>query len=163
MTGRLSGKIALITGAARGIGRAFAKAYVQEGAKVAICDINIERAKITAQEIGGSAIAIEMDVTRQDSIDEAITNVVSKFGRIDILINNAAVFTAAPITEISRTDFDRTFETNVAGTLFTMQAVARQMIAQGHGGSIIIWPVRQGVVVKRWYLFIALRRPQLLV
>ena len=80
MTGRLSGKIALITGAARGIGRAIAKAYVQEGAKVAICDINIERAKITAQEIGGSAIAIEMDVTRQDSIDEAITNVVSKFG-----------------------------------------------------------------------------------
>lgn len=137
MTGRLSGKVALITGAARGIGRAFAKAYVQEGARVAICDINIERAKITAQEIGDSAIAIEMDVTRQDSIDEAITSVVSKFGRIDILINNAAVFTAAPIAEISRTDFDRTFEINVAGTLFTMQAVARQMIAQGHGGSII--------------------------
>ena len=119
MTGRLSGKIALITGAARGIGRAFAKAYVQEGAKVAICDINIERAKITAQEIGGSAIAIEMDVTRQNSINEAITNVVSKFGRIDILINNAAVFTAAPIAEISRTDFDRTFEINVACLLYT--------------------------------------------
>ena len=100
MTGRLSGKVALITGAARGIGRAFAKAYVQEGAKVAICDVNIERAKNTAQEIGGSAIAIDMDVTCQNSIDEAIANVVSQFGRIDILINNAAVFTAAPITEI---------------------------------------------------------------
>ena len=137
MTGRLSGKIALITGAARGIGRAFAKAYVQEGAKVAICDVNIERAKITAQEIGDSAIAIDMDVTCQNSIDDAIANVVSQFGRIDILINNAAVFTAAPITEINRIDFERTFEINVAGTLFTMQAVARQMIEQGHGGTII--------------------------
>ena len=82
------------------IGRAFAKAYVQEGAKVAICDVNIERAKITAQEIGDSAIAIDMDVTCQNSIDDAIANVVSQFGRIDILINNAAVFTAAPITEL---------------------------------------------------------------
>ena len=83
MTGRLFGKVGLITGAARGIGRAFAKAYVREGAKVAICDVNIERAKITAQEIGGSVVAIEMDVTCQESIDDAITNVVSKFGRIE--------------------------------------------------------------------------------
>ena len=91
MTGRLSGKVALITGAARGIGRAFAKAYVQEGAKVAICDVNIERAKITAQEIGDSAIAIDMDITCQNSIDDAIANVVSQVGRIDVLINNADV------------------------------------------------------------------------
>ena len=81
MTGRLSGKIALITGAARGIGRAFAKAYVQEGAKVAICDVNIERAKSLRRKLAVRAIAIEMDVTRQNSIDEAITNVVSQFGQ----------------------------------------------------------------------------------
>ncbi|WP_171102617.1 L-iditol 2-dehydrogenase [Ruegeria sp. HKCCD7255] len=134
---RLAGKTALITGAARGIGLAFAKAYVAEGARVAIADIDVQRAKEAAEEIGAAALAVEMDVTRQSSIDNAVDKTIEHFGPIDILINNAAIFTAAPITEIERADYDRVFAINVAGALFTMQAVARHMIEHGTKGRII--------------------------
>lgn len=134
---RLEGKSALITGSARGIGRAFAQAYIDEGATVAIADINLQRAQTTAIELGPNAYAVEMDVTRQASIDQAIAAVVSHAGKLDILVNNAALFDLAPIVEITRASFDRLFSINVAGTLFTLQAAARQMISQGHGGKII--------------------------
>jgi D-sorbitol dehydrogenase (acceptor) len=134
---RLEGKSALITGAARGIGRAFAEAYVREGACVAIADIDIDRARASAAEIGASAIAVELDVTRQDSIDAAVAGTVEALGQIDVLINNAAIFSAAPILEIDRADYARVFDINVAGTLFTMQAVARHMIERGIRGRII--------------------------
>ena len=134
---RLEGKTALITGAARGIGRAFAEAYAREGAQVAIADIDNDRARISAREIGEAAIAVEMDVTRQESIDAAVAATVDAFGRIDILINNAAIFTAAPIVEIERADYTRVFDINVSGTLFTMQTVARHMIEKGIKGRII--------------------------
>ncbi|MEM9784639.1 MAG: L-iditol 2-dehydrogenase [Pseudomonadota bacterium] len=134
---RLAGKNALITGAARGIGLAVAKAYVAEGARVAIADIDGARAAAAAAEIGATAIAVELDVTRQASIDAAIASCVAEFGTIDIVINNAALFTAAPIVEIERRDFDRVFDVNVAGVLFTMQAAARHMIEGGVKGRII--------------------------
>jgi NAD(P)-dependent dehydrogenase (short-subunit alcohol dehydrogenase family) len=134
---RLQGKSALITGSARGIGRAFAEAYIREGARVAIADINLERAEATAREIGPAAYAVGMDVTRQDSIDAAIAACVKEAGGLDILVNNAALFDLAPIVEITRESYDRLFSINVAGTLFTLQAAARQMIAQGRGGKII--------------------------
>lgn len=134
---RLEGKTALITGAARGIGRAFAEAYVREGAKVAIGDINITRALEAAAEIGPNAIAVEMNVTEQRSIDAAVDKTIKELGHIDILINNAAIFSAAPIIEITREDYNRVFDINVAGTLFTLQAVAKHMINRGKGGKII--------------------------
>lgn len=134
---RLDRKTALITGAARGIGLAFAKAYIREGARVAIADINIIRAREAAAELGEAAIAIEMDVTQQDSIDTGVAEAVRAFGGLDILINNAALFTAAPLVEIERADYTRVFDINVAGTLFTMQAVAKHMIERGTGGKII--------------------------
>ena len=134
---RLEGRSALITGSARGIGRAFAEAYIREGARVAIADINVERARRTATEIGPAAYAVEMDVTNQHSIDAAIAACVEEAGGIDILVNNAAIFDIAPIVEITRESYDRLFAINVSGTLFTMQAVAKQMIAQGRGGKII--------------------------
>jgi galactitol 2-dehydrogenase len=134
---RLAGKSALITGAARGIGRAFAEAYVREGASVAIGDINMEAATKTAAEIGPMAYAVHLDVTSQASIDAAITSIVSHAGKLDILVNNAALFDLQPIVEITRASFDRLFSINVAGTLFMLQAAAKQMIAQKHGGKII--------------------------
>jgi NAD(P)-dependent dehydrogenase (short-subunit alcohol dehydrogenase family) len=133
----LAGKSALITGAARGIGLAFAKAYVAEGARVAIGDIDIDRAKIAATEIGNSAIAVQMDVTDQSGIDAGVKETIKAFGQIDILINNAAIFTAAPVAEITRQDYQRVFDINVSGTLFTMQAVANHMIKRGIKGRII--------------------------
>lgn len=134
---RLAGKTALITGAARGIGLAFAQAYIREGARVAIGDIDMARAQLESARLGDGALAVEMDVTQQASIDRAVDATVAQFGQIDILINNAAIFTAAPIAEITRDDYARCFDINVAGTLFTLQAVARHMIARGQGGRII--------------------------
>ncbi|MBT8418489.1 MAG: L-iditol 2-dehydrogenase [Silicimonas sp.] len=134
---RLDGKSALITGAARGIGLGFAQAYVQEGATVAIGDINLAAAKEAAADIGAGAYAVELDVTRQTSIDAAIDAVVEKAGKLDICVNNAALFDAAETVDITRESYEKLYAVNVAGTLFTMQAAARQMIKQGHGGKII--------------------------
>lgn len=134
---RLDGKSALVTGSARGIGRGFAEAYVREGATVAIADINLEAAEAAAREIGEAAYAVQMDVASQDSIDAAIRAVVARAGKLDILINNAALFDGHAIVDIPRASYDKLFSVNVAGTLFTLQAAAKQMIAQGHGGKII--------------------------
>ena len=134
---RLEGKCALITGAARGIGLAFARAYAAEGARVCIADIDGPKAQAAAESLGGGCIAVQVDVADPDSIARAVDDAVARMGRIDILINNAAVFTAAPIVDITPQDYRRTFDINVAGTLFTMQAVARHMIARGGGGRII--------------------------
>jgi NAD(P)-dependent dehydrogenase (short-subunit alcohol dehydrogenase family) len=134
---RLKGKSALITGAARGIGRGFAERFIAEGAMVAIGDINIQAAETTAAELGDGAYAVHLDVTDQASIDAAMSSVVARAGKLDILINNAALFDAAETVDISRASYDKLYAVNVAGTLFTLQAAARQMIAQGHGGKII--------------------------
>ena len=134
---RLSGKTALITGSARGIGYAFAEAYVNEGAKVCIADIDFAQAQTSALGLGDDAISVDLDVTKQTSIDAAVQKTVSEFGQIDILVNNAAIFSAAPIVEIERSDFQNLFEVNVSGTLFMIQAVAKHMIENKIKGKII--------------------------
>jgi galactitol 2-dehydrogenase len=134
---RLKGKSALITGAARGIGYEFARAYIAEGAQVALADINADALQKAAAALGPLAHAVQMDVTSQTSIDNAIASAVAKMGKLDILINNAALFEAAPIAEITRASFDKLFAVNVAGCLFTLQAAAKHMIARGQGGKII--------------------------
>ena len=134
---RLKGKSALITGAARGLGKAFAEAYVREGATVAIADIDMAAAHKTAADIGPMAYAVQIDVTQQASIDAAVAACIAKTGGIDILINNAAIFDMAPIDEITRQSYERQFAINVGGTLFTLQAVSNAMIARGKGGKII--------------------------
>lgn len=130
---RLQGKSAVITGAARGIGFEFARAYIAEGATVALADINADAVAQAAASLGPQAHGIVMDVSQQDSIDKGFAQAAEKMGKIDILINNAALFSAAPIVEITRADYDRLFSVNVAGTLFCMQAAARHMIPQGRG------------------------------
>lgn len=134
---RLQGKTALITGAARGIGLELARAYIAEGATVALADINGDAAQRAATGLGPQALAVQMDITRQDSIDAGFAQVLGQLGHLDILVNNAALFSAAPIAEITRPDYERLFAVNVAGTLFCMQAAAQHMIARGKGGKII--------------------------
>ncbi|MER9503869.1 L-iditol 2-dehydrogenase [Mesorhizobium sp. M0579] len=134
---RLKGKSALVTGSARGIGKAFAEAYVREGATVAIADINLAAAEKTASEIGANAYPVRLDVSDLASIQAAVNAFETKTGGLDILINNAALFDLAPIVEITRASYDNLFSVNVAGTLFMLQAAARSMIARGKGGKII--------------------------
>jgi galactitol 2-dehydrogenase len=134
---RLAGKCALITGAARGIGLEFARAYIAEGAEVALADINAAALDTAAADLGPQAHPVQMDVTDQASIDAGIAAAVARMGRLDILVNNAALFDACPIADITRATYDRLFAVNVAGALFTMQAAARHMIARGQGGKII--------------------------
>jgi D-sorbitol dehydrogenase (acceptor) len=157
---RLEGKSALITGAARGIGRAFAEAYVREGASVALADIDVERAEQSASEIGSGAYAVALDVTEQVSIDAAVKMVEDRQGGIDILVNNAALFDAAPVAEITRESYDRLFAVNVSGTLFMLQAVARSMIARRQRGKIINM-ASQAAGASRWWRSTARPRPPL--
>lgn len=128
---QLEGRSAIITGSARGIGRGFAEAFVREGARVAVADINFEAAQIAASEIGDQAYPVHLDVTKQESIDAAIHTVVDRTGKLDILVNNAALFDAAETVDITRESYETLYSVNVAGTLFMMQAAAKQMISQG--------------------------------
>lgn len=136
---QLAGKTAFITGAARGIGRAFAEAYIAEGARVVIADIDEARASKTAMDIDpNKVLAVQMDVTDVASINAALGISESHgFGDIDILINNAALFSASPIVDITEADYASCLDVNFKGTLFTLQAVARKMIERGQGGKII--------------------------
>ena len=134
---RLSSKTAIVTGGTGGIGAAICRRYVAEGARVVVADRSPEIAAQLADDIGGGAFSIALDVTDQASINALVQTVIATTGSIDILVNNAAVFDLAPIVEITEAGYDRVFAVNVKGTLFTLQAVAKQMIAQGRGGKII--------------------------
>lgn len=98
---------------------------------MALADINGEAASSAAKSLGSGAIAIQMDITQQSSIDKGFATAVEQLGKLDILVNNAALFTAAPIVEITREDYDRVFAVNTAGTIFCTQAAAKHMIAGG--------------------------------
>jgi D-sorbitol dehydrogenase (acceptor) len=141
---RLEGKVAIITGGARGIGRAIATRYAAEGTRVVVADINAAEAESVAAAIGAGAIGVGVNVTQQASIDAMVATVVERAGRIDILVNNAGVFEMAPILEITRESYAKQFAVNVEGLLFTLQAVARQMVAQGQGGKIINFASQAG-------------------
>lgn len=134
---KLQGKVAVVTGGARGIGRAIVERYVEEGATVAVADILADEAQALAAGLHGKAFGIALDVTKRASIDAMVRTVAQKAGGIDILVNNAAIFDMAPIVEVTEASWDRQFAINTRGLFFTLQAVAKQMIAQGRGGKII--------------------------
>ncbi|MEO8243017.1 MAG: L-iditol 2-dehydrogenase [bacterium] len=134
---RLQGKTALITGAARGIGYDFARAYIAEGAVVTLADLNEAALTWAVAELGPKARGQVIDVTDQGSIDRGFAAAIADMGQLDILINNAALFDAGPVADITRASYDKLFAVNVAGTLFCLQAAARHMIARGQGGKVI--------------------------
>jgi D-sorbitol dehydrogenase (acceptor) len=137
---RLQDKVAVVTGSARGIGRAIAIRYAKEGARCVIADIDAAAAEATAGAItasGGRAFAFRLDVTRQDQIEAMVDAVIGREGGIDILVNNAGVFDMGPLLEITRERWDRLFEVNTKGLFFTLQGVAGHMVGRGQGGKII--------------------------
>jgi D-sorbitol dehydrogenase (acceptor) len=140
----LADKVAIVTGGARGIGAAICRRYADEGARVVVADILGEEARALAAGIGRGALAVTLDVTSRPSIEAMVEKVVAEAGGIDILVNNAAIFDMAPFLEISEASYDRQFAINVKGTLFTSQAVAARMVAQGRGGKIVNFASQAG-------------------
>jgi NAD(P)-dependent dehydrogenase (short-subunit alcohol dehydrogenase family) len=134
---KLRDKRAIVTGGARGIGEAIVRAFVAEGAHVAIADLEIEVAGRLAAELGGKTMTVPLDVRDIHSIDTAVKHVVSTLGGIDILVNNAGIFNMGPLSEITEADFDRQFGVNVRGLLFVTKAVVAEMERHGRGGKII--------------------------
>ncbi len=141
---RLKDKIAVVTGGARGIGRAIAERYAREGARVVVADLRFGEAQRTAAAIARDVMAVEVDVGRRESIEAMARVVANRIGPVDILVNGAAIFGMAPLSEITEDDFDRQFDINVRGLLFTTQIVSNQMIAAGKGGKIINFSSQAG-------------------
>jgi NAD(P)-dependent dehydrogenase (short-subunit alcohol dehydrogenase family) len=141
---RLQGKVAVVTGGARGIGRAICERYAAEGARPVIADLDAAECEAVAAAIGHGAVGVALDVTRQASIDAMVESVVKTCGGIDILVNNAGVFDMGPFLEVTRESYARIFAVNVEGLLFTLQAAARQMVKQGRGGKIINFASQAG-------------------
>ncbi|MDH6298072.1 SDR family oxidoreductase (plasmid) [Agrobacterium salinitolerans] len=133
---RLSGKTALVTGAARGIGKAIAVAFAREGAEVVVCDRDEEAAELTAQEIGPSAVAVRADISNDSEVNAMVDFAVARFGKIDILVNNAGVGATTLFLESTREEFERVVRINLTGTFMVSQAVARKM-AERKTGSIV--------------------------
>jgi D-sorbitol dehydrogenase (acceptor) len=141
---RLEGKVALVTGAARGIGRAIAEAYVREGARVVIADRLAQEAEATAAALGTRSMATAIDVADGASIGAAVAAAESRWGGIDILVNAAGIFSMAPIEELTPDDYRRIFDVNVGGTIFVTQAIVKGMKARGRGGAIINFSSQAG-------------------
>jgi 3-oxoacyl-[acyl-carrier protein] reductase len=132
---RLAGKVAIITGAGRGIGREAALLFAREGAKVVLADVDPQAEKVVGEikEFRGEAIFVRSDVTNRESCAAMTAAAVNSFGRIDILINNAGITRDAQLVKLSESDFDRVVAVNLKGTFNATQAVAPQMIDQGSG------------------------------
>ena len=141
---RLKDKVAVVTGGARGIGRAIAERYVAEGAVVAVADMLIDEAETVAAAIGPNAFAVPLNVTSRELIEAMADAVVERAGRIDILVNGAGVFDMAPLAEVTDERFDTPFDVNVKGLFFTTQAVTNRMRAAGHGGKVINFSSQAG-------------------
>jgi D-sorbitol dehydrogenase (acceptor) len=140
---RLEGKVALVTGGARGIGRAICEAYIREGAKVAIADRMTQDAEETAAALGENAMAVTMDVTDLASITNGVKAVEEKWGGVDILVNNAGIFNMASIDKVTLEDYRRQYDVNVGGTIFAIQAVVPSMKKRG-GGAIVNFSSQAG-------------------
>jgi NAD(P)-dependent dehydrogenase (short-subunit alcohol dehydrogenase family) len=131
----LTGKVAFVTGGSRGIGLATAKALVAEGASVAIVGTDQSHLDSAAAELGSAALPLRADVRRYEDVERAIASVVSRFGRLDVLVNNAGVGVYRPVADMTVDEFNRVFETNVSGVFHCCHAALPHL--KTHGGWII--------------------------
>ena len=137
---KLTGKSAIITGAASGIGKAIAELYAREGAAVAIADLNLEAAQAVAagiEKAGGKAMGIAMDVTSEQAVDTATDRVAQAFGGVDILVSNAGIQIVNPIENYSFADWKKMLAIHVDGAFLTTRAALRHMYPANRGGTVI--------------------------
>ncbi|TQX82262.1 MULTISPECIES: SDR family oxidoreductase [unclassified Rhizobium] len=142
----LTGKIALVTGGASGIGAAIADAFSSKGATVAVLDINADVAAEKARSLGHGARPFICDVSSPQSVEKAVADVLAAFGGIDIAVNSAGVVYLAPAQDLSLDHWDRTININLKGSFLVTQAVGRAMIAAGKGGKIVNMASQAGTV-----------------
>jgi len=138
---KLKDKVALITGGARGIGQAIAMTFAKEGADIVVADVNLEVAQKTASEIealGRKALALEMDVTDYTKVEAGLNKILDKFGKVDILINNAGITKDNLILRMSQSEWDAVINVNLKGTFNCIKAVSRPMIKQRSGKIVSI-------------------------
>lgn len=138
---RLQDKVALVTGASSGIGKAIATRFVAEGARVVInhrpTPQDVEAADALAGQLGPAAIAIAADVTRRDQVERMLAGAIKRFGRLDIAVNNAGIEVKKPFVDVTDEDWARVVEVNLYGGFVVSQIAARRMIEQGQGGKLI--------------------------
>ena len=144
---KLQDKVAIITGARRGMGRTHAITLAKAGAKVVISDISLEDCQKVVEEIkraGGEAIALKCDVTKKEEVEEMVKKTIEQFGKIDILVNNAGILQFKPFLELTEKDWDKTLDINLKGYFLCAQAVAKEMVKQKSGVIINIASVAMG-------------------
>jgi 3-hydroxybutyrate dehydrogenase len=137
---QLKDKVAIVTGAASGIGKEIAREFVREGARVALADLNLAAARTTALELdptGASALAIRMDVTDEAQVDAGVYEVCRRFGSVDVLVSNAGIQIVAPVDQFLFSDWKKMLAIHLDGAFLTTRACLRHMYSQGRGGTIL--------------------------
>ena len=137
MTATQGGRTVLVTGGASGIGRAIVEAFAEQGDRAIVADIDEERAAGVAAHVAHGSFAVRLDVGAIGTVEGAVREAAERAGRIDVLVNNVAIFDMIPLLEVTPASFDRLFQINVQGVFFVLQAVARLMVRDGRGGCII--------------------------
>ncbi len=143
----LTGKVAIITGARRGMGRAHAITLARAGAKIVVSDISLEECQKVVEEIenqGGEALAVKCDVSKKAEVEEMVKKTIEKFGKVDILVNNAGIAQFKPFLELSEEDWDKTLDINLKGYFLCAQAAAKEMVKQKSGVIVNIASVAMG-------------------
>lgn len=145
----LQGKVALVTGARRGMGKAHALALAAQGATVVITDIDLNECELVADEVrkaGGETMCFKLDVTDKSDIDRVFDDVVAKYGRLDILVNNAGIYQSKPFLEMTEEDWDKTIDINLKGEFLCAQRAAKEMAKNKWGRIINIASIASGGV-----------------
>ena len=143
----LKGKIAIVTGARRGMGKSHALALARAGAKVVVSDISLENCQKVVEEIKkakGEAMAIKCDVSKKEEVEEMVRKTVEKWGKVDILVNNAGICDFKPFLELTEEDWDKTLDINLKGYFLVAKAVAKEMVKRKSGSIINIASIAMG-------------------
>jgi len=147
----LKGKVVIITGARRGMGKADALAFAKNGAKVVVVDISQEECQLVVDEIkksGGEGLAVKCDVTNEKEIEEMVKKTIEKFGKVDILVNNAGICQFKPFLELTKEEWQRTLDINLKGYFLCAKATAKEMVKQKSGAIVNIASIVMGQIGK---------------